>query len=591
MKAKWFLLTLVALLTAGLLTACGGGGGDDDDSGDDDASDDDALDDDSGDDDADDDIIDDDTTDDDTTPDDDTADDDVTEYEPPEWYCDLPAITGLNAGETVGGGAIGSTITVYVFDDSDCSPLEGASVISGGTTYTTDTNGLATVTVTDKANILVTAYKDGYWSWAYQVDAAIMAFRLRPDSYGLTYTDSSAADFLDGGTALDLENPQGGLSELFGTIYLGGAVPGISRYTILSQDFDGLLAQEQFTLDYFYNFKEEGSIELPRNIYVPEIDLNVSIIGYGFGATGSNEQYVLPVMGGLSENPIEGLVLSLNVGSVLDTSTLITIITTLISGGSITDLIADLAKPIINDALAFDYVAANPTWDGSGAPNLDVIPVGDKETVNVTFTGTSNDYDYLAALAAEIPNRALLPMALKITEDSDTLALPAATVPDARYVLFAAKTDLLASGLTSLNLGFALKFAENLSEWSGGATIADSDFLPLFDSDSTAFNETTAETTWAFEDTADVDVVLAIYVPADGPWSIAVVNGEETSYTPPVNEMGITPSADDIVVLVGLKLPDSVDPNAFDPTHLLNYDSLAMNVWTNYDLTSILPTE
>jgi hypothetical protein len=579
---------------AGLMTACGGSSkssSDDDNGADDDTA---PVDDDTT-------PVDDDTTpvDDDTTPvdddtvDDDTAPDDDTVMPPPDWYCDLPAITGLDAGQTVGGGSISGTITVYVFNDSDCTPLEGATVLSGGNTYTTDASGMATVTA-DRANVLVTAFKDGYWSWAYQVDAAIMAFRLRPNDYGLTYADSTPGDFLTGGSPLGLQNPTGGLTQLLSSpIYIGAAIPGVSRYTLLSQDFNGLFSTATFDINYSYNFGTPTSDTLaaPRSIYFPAVDLNVSILTYGVTATSDgNTQIMVPMLAGLSQYPIEGLTAEVNIGGAgFNVISLGQIIIDAIGGnyGAVADLVV---KPLINNGFNFNYVGANPTWDGTGAANIDMLTPAAAKGTTVTFSGASGDYDYLAVLAAEIPNRALLPLGMKIKDTGNSVTVQSVDVPDARYDLVAGKTDLLTSGLTSLNLGFVFKFANDLSEWSSGVAIADSDFLPLFDSLNTAWDSGTATVTWAFQSAADVSVVLAIYVPTTGPWSLAVINGAETSYTPPVADLGVTPSDSDIVVLVGIQLPAGVDPNAFDPTHLLNYDSLAMNLWTNFDLSTILPT-
>ncbi|HPQ68501.1 MAG TPA: hypothetical protein PKW95_05200 [bacterium] len=596
MKNRWLLLSVMMLLVLGLMTACGGDDDDDDDgapSDDDTSDDDDTGDDDTGDDDTGDDDTGDDDTGDDDTGDDDTSD---TEYTAPDWFCELPDPESIGDGLAIGGGAVSDTITVYAFDDSDCSAVEGATVIHGGNTYTTDANGKATVTVA-KANELVTVYKDGFWTWAYQADAAVMYFRLRPDSYGYSYTDSGSGDFTSGGTALGLENPDvSGLNLdplLNAPIYLGIAIPGLARSTVLSADFDGLIAEDTFSLDYGYNViglgGETGTIDLPASIYFPELSVDINLIGLASAtAGGANEQYKVPVMAG-ADNPIEGAVLSITAGEAISSSLIIQLITDLIGGNPIDpiELILDNIEAVLNNALTFEYAGAEPTWDGTGAPDITMSEITAKSAVNLSITGADPSYDYLGMLAAEVPNRALIPMGIKLAT-SNAASIPAGDVPDADYILLVAKTDALASGLESLNLGFALTFAEDLSDWSGGATVADSDFLPLFDS-STGYNTTTGEVSWALESKGTMDLVLVIFAPKVGPVVLAVINGEEDSFQPPVSELGITPSADDVVVIAGIDLPDGVDPNEFNPTQLLAYDSTAINIWTNYDIAGLIP--
>ena len=591
MKKNWFLLGLMMILTMGLMVACGGGDDDDSGGGDDDTADDDVTDDDI----TDDDIVDDDTTDDDTT-DDDTADDDTADDDVvyPPLFCQLPDPAGLGEGITVGGGAITDTIDVYVYDSATCDPINGATVIGGGDVETTGADGHAVLTLT-KAATMVTAYMDGYWTWAYKADAQVMYFRLQ-GSPTITYNDSDFGTLKYNGTALPLENPSSGLTELLNGVYAGGAVPGISRASLLNYDLsNGLLTQGTFSLSYDVNIigsdPISDAIDLPYNIYMPTLDYSFAIpLLVNVSVLGDNPQIKVPVATGTTEMPIEGVALGIVLKNVLDTEALIGIITALINGDDITQVLLDLLPGLLSDGISFPYVGANPTWGATGAPDIDMVPITAKAAINLTVGNPDADFDYLPILAAEIPNRALLPLSVKFLEGT-TVALPYAEIPDANYVMVLGKTDLLTSGLTSINIGFALKFADDISEWSGGVTINDSEFLPMFDSVATNYNDTTGLVSWDLAGKATMDAVLVIYAPScdNCPTVLALVPGSDTSYQAPA-ELGITPAVDDVVVLVGIDLPDGVDINNWDPTALLTYDSAAINMWTNYDLSGLFPS-
>ena len=52
--------------------------------------------------------------------------------------------------------------------------------------------------------------------------------------------------------------------------------------------------------------------------------------------------------------------------------------------------------------------------------------------------------------------------------------------------------------------------------------------------------------------------------------------------------MGVTPSSDDIIAVVGFDLPDGVDVNAYNPNGIFAYDSANISLWTNLDLEALL---
>ncbi|MBZ0274123.1 hypothetical protein K8I61_18940 [bacterium] len=596
-----FTFMLVAILAALSLAVAGCSCGDDDDDDDDGAPDDDTgdddADDDTGDDDADDDDMDDDMDDDDTgdddtgdddTGDDDTGDDDTGDTEFSSLSCPISDPESIGSANTVGGGSATTTVDVYVFDDNDCSAIQNADVIHGDTVYQTDVNGHAVVTLTD-AEQTITAYAEGYWSWTYKVDAAVMYFRLRPDSFGNAYTDSGDGTFQDeGGSDLGLTNPT--LFGLFSNpIYLGVALPGLARADLLSMDFDGLLATDTF--DLTLDLGDGPAVtEAPRNIYLPA--LNLSIPGL-FSVTGTNEDYVLPVRTGASVSPIEGFVLSASVGELFDNvGEILAVVACVTGGGDILECVEPLVLPLINDALAFSHVGARPDWNGTGDPSMTTQETGGN-TLSINVANEDANFDYLAIFAAEIPNRALLPLGVGIV-DSGSVDVDYADVPDGDYLAVVGATDLFASGFTSVNFSFALKYGESIADMTAKASFdADTDFLPNFNGDNTGYDDVTGEIFWELEAgpaKATADVFQIVYVPdcEDCPVVLAQVPGADSSFQPPVDDLGITPSDADIVVVLGIDYPAGVDLQEYNPAGLLGYNSSAVNMWTNFDILGLL---
>jgi hypothetical protein len=584
MRNKWYLLFALLLALGLLLTACGGGGDDDDVAADDDNDDNDDADDD-----------DDDNDDNDDNNDDNDDNDTDVEYDP--ITCTLPDPESLGDGVTVGGGPISGTITAYVFDDFTCAPLaSGAATVNG---QPTDADGKVVLT-TDKAAELVVAMAPDHWSWAYKLDAAIMYFRLRGDATG-TWSDSDPADFLSGGSPLALENPDGNynignLGDLLATpIYLGLAIPGVARSNVLSLDFDHFFSETTFPLNYTYQVIGDDPVtdvvDLPANIYFPLLDISVNLIGIASAeADGENAQYVIPVNSDQDVNPIEGIVLSATISEALSADALINIILTLIGGGDIMEVILGIIEPVINDALVFEYQAVDPEWDGTGAPDLDAVDiVSAKETIDLTIANDEAGFDYLGLLAGEIPNRALWPMGMALAVDG-AASFAAASVPNADYALLVAKTNVLDAIVSGdpIVLSFALRFAENLSEWAGGVALDDNtDFLPVF-AETTEYAG--GVVTWDLAgDKAAIDAYVVIASPDVGETGIALVPGTESSFDA-AGTFDYTPADADVIALIGIDLPDGVDINEFDPTSLIGYNSTAINIWTNADLSGIIPT-
>ncbi|MCZ7583683.1 MAG: hypothetical protein M5R36_10325 [Deltaproteobacteria bacterium] len=539
---------LIALLAAMALvsTGCSCGDDDDDDSGgtpdDDDTGPDDDVDDD----------------DDDTGPDDDdddTGDDDLdTEFD--SLNCELPDPEGI-APSTVGGGAVSDTITVYVYADSPdggtCPAIEGATVTTDADTQTTDVNGKATLDLTDAATT-VTAFADGYWAWSYKADSNVMYFRLRPDNYDYSYDDVEG-DFTTGGSPIGLTNP--GLLGLFtDPLYLGVVLPGISRSGVLSQDFENFLPEGEFNITI-----DDGGgpadTALPEMIYLPTLNLTIPSV---ISVTGGNTSYMVAARD--TTSPIEGFIIGLSaVEAIPDIAGLLDLIDCIDLGGDILACIEPIVVPLVNDALAFQYVGAVPDWDGSGDSDIEVTENVAKGTTTFNLDNEDTDYDYLGILAAEIPNRSIVPLSVGIV-DSGSVDMDSTELPDSDYMAMMAATDLIASDFTSANFSFALKYAEKLADWGGAVDFdGDTDFLPNFDTGSTGFNDVTGEVSWALEsddDKATADIYFVAYMAdcADCPPVLAAVPGTDTSYQPPVGDLGITPSADDIVLVMGVDLPD-----------------------------------
>jgi hypothetical protein len=596
MKSKWMLLiAMILLLSVGMVVA-GCGGGDDDDDDDDDTvpadDDDDAT---PGDDD------DDDTTpgddDDDTTPgdDDDDDDDDTTPgdvvFTPvyDETRCALPDPEGLG-GNTIGGGPATTDITVYVYDDYTCAAIAGADVNG----ETTDSDGMAVVTAS-KGETLVVANAAGHWSWAYQADAAVMYFRLRGDLGGAV-TDSATGNFMDGASVLDIENHFDGINAVLNAkVFIGAVLPGIARSTLLSLNEDALITASTFPMSYeTFGFDDAGAsfslavetIDLPTNVYLPDLDLSAVIIGYGIEASGVNEAYKVPIDAGATAHPIEGFAASIDIGEVVTLPTLTSIIIDLIGGGDIMETILGLVEPIINDGLSFEYQGVDPDWAGTGAPDIDVAAITGT-TIDLDIDAGSG-YDFLNILIGEVGNRALWPMGITL---GDATTFDAAPVDDGDYALISAKTNLLAilDGSTTdpIELSLAAAYADDLDDFGGAVAFDNTSFLPVFDSDNTEYTAG-GVINWQLSAKADVDAYIVAVLPDGYEMGIAVLPGTVSTFDASTNFDYPANVDDDVIVIIGMDLPEQTDINNFDPTTIAYQNAKALNLWTNYPIDELL---
>jgi hypothetical protein len=581
MKVTKLLYLLLIVIFAFAIGVAGCGDDDDDDSSgttpDVDDDDDDVPDDD-----------DDDPDDDDDDPDDDDDDSD-TEYD--SLICELPDPASLGEGITLGGGPITDNIDVYVYSGIDtdgdgiCDALANATVLHAGATYTTDANGYTAVPVgAVKSTELVTAFFMDYWTWSYQADAAVMYFRLQPDEHNKTYTDSPDGDFTQGGAALGLTNPSTVAGLFLNPISGGFSVPGVSRESLIYTDF----VQGLFT-DTFFQVDLNGyPRDIWTNVYVPAFDYTVPGL---ITISADHEMYKVPMYDSGTEFPIEGFVASLDIGSVVPSiPEIITIIDCIDTAADLTETLAcidTLVEPLFNDGFDFSYAGAVPDWDGVGTPDIPVVET-DQETT-VVVSNPDAGFDYVSFLTAEIPNRALLPLGLGFANALGEAPLDYAEVDDANYMAVVAKTDFLTSNLTSQNFSFALKFADDMTDWNTSIEFTDADFLPNFDA-STNYDSSTGTITWSLESQATVDAYYVAVTPACFACDIviAVVPGTVTSYTIPATELGLTLSDSDTVFVFGADLPGDVNIDSFSPTDILAYNISAITLWTNHDMAATI---
>ena len=592
MKLVSYFIILSALVMIPVLTGCGdddddsrGGSGDDDNDSylptDDDAGDDDAADDDT----ADDVTTDDDTTDDDTA-DDDTVDDDTT-Y--PSLRCEFDP-ESIGGGNSVGGGAITDQITVYTYDHYTCQPVEGFSILHNDQTTLTDADGKAVLT-SDAGAQRVTVTKDGYHRvWTYEADAQVMYFRVTPNEDGSSYADSEPAQFMLGDTPVSLENPTVDGAVDIGNlitypVFLGGVLPGLARDLVLFYDLATFQTKATFPVEL--NLGSDETTDLPANLYLPAIEIDL----FGYGVVGAHAEYQVPARVSWDTNPIEGGMLSVSLGEFLDADTLLGIITDLIGGALIEEIIAEYAIPLVNQAVAMDFASVNPEWNGTDVPDLEAVEVNPDNTIPFTVANPAEETDYVGLLWAEIRNRASIPLGLKIAEEG-AAALPYGTVPEADYRVWAVKTNWFATGMVYGAISVLCKYTDEVSDWSEGVEFDDADFLPYFD-ESSDFDYLTGEMTWSLvegQSRATVDAYLFYFSPAcastaeECPTLFAVLPGSANSYTVIADEFGMTLSPDDTYVLVGVDLPDDVDVNEFDPTKMVDYDYTAFNFYTNLDV-------
>jgi hypothetical protein len=601
MRRTWMLWVLIAL--AGFALVLGGCGEDDVDSDD-------------GDDlnlppvDDDDDVTDDDTTpgddddttpgDDDTSPDDDDTtpvdddDDDTTPPDPENEYdpviCRVVDPEGIGAGNHVGGGPVGDTLTVYVYDDITCAPIEGATVLTSAGQETTDVDGYAAIDLT-KAEEQVTAYAAGYGCWTYQADAAVMYFRLRPIDTGLIYQLTPSDGFYVDGDEVEFTNPMvDGIAQLLqllsNPIYLGAGYGGVSRQQLLSLDLDAIFTDSVFRIDIDVD-ESSYYLSLPQNIYLPQLGIN-DVFGITV-AMPEHDFYQSPYFGVSEESPLSGFLMALDLGAIVNLQTLQEILQAIANGDDIAEILFGLVPDLIADGLTLPLAGTAPTWDGEGSPELAMAElVTVKDEFDLSITGADENADYLAAVLAEVPNRTLTPLSLGLAV-ADTVTLQYADIPDADYILAGIKTDLIASEFATSNLSLAFQYGGLPETWADGATFADADFLPYFNEASTGYNSSTQKVTWQLQDDGEADAYLvAIFPTTEGERTVlATLPGDVSEFTIP-SELGFVSTITDIAVVVAIDLPDDVDLNEWSPIHFWQYNAPALAIWTQPTLIDII---
>ncbi|MCB9487597.1 MAG: hypothetical protein H6684_02565 [Deltaproteobacteria bacterium] len=496
--------------------------------------------------------------------------------------CPTPDPMGIGNGNLIGGGSISSNVTVYVFDDVTCLPIEGATVYNDSptkATQSTDSDGKAVIST--GAPLGIFAVDDGYTAWGYvDVDAAVQYFRLRPDDAGGTYVDHSGGDFLSNSSPLGLKQPsliQLGLGK---PIFLGLALPGISRQGLIQTDLNGLLSSTTFGL--LIDVLGDDPLPLPTNIYLPEMDYGISIGELSFQVEGENEQYTVPVNTANVVQPIEGVTLSL--------SKLLAILGPAL--GDDPDIPAIVAAAF--DNLKIDYAGAETDWNGSGEPDIDVLAVNDGNSA-ISLTNTTDGVDYLGVSVAEVPNRAFYPLGLDFAPSSSTpsksLSLPyenMGTLSD--YMVMVMATESLQNGGESLAFSIAARFADTTGDLAGGYSINTATMLSQFDPLSSGYDDADATVFWAEDGSgsATADAYVVLLIPTNGPVAVALVDGSADEVDFPEDDLGITPDPTDLAVVIGVDLPGGVSIDEFNPINLLGYNNMNVNIWTNLNLEDLL---
>ena len=533
-----------------------------------------------------------DNEDDDVNCDDDLADDDmiIPDQEYSSLLCAVPDPENLGAGKMFGGGPAGGKVTVYVYDDETCEPIVNAVVKYNYQQYYTDVKGKAVLTGV-LTGATITAAKENYWTWGYQVDAAVMYFRLRPEYYFQDCFDSEPGHFTVNGENLGLTNPQNAVEALSNPMYIGLAMPGMGRdavfatrkYWAVNYEFALYLLSQEYTTDVYF----------PDNFYLPDLDVMLSIPGYGdLGIWGVNEEYALPLHPKTPAMPLQGIIAGVEVGNVVNMENLIAVIERILDGGDLLDIFLPLVKPLLNDAIRFPFVGAVPEWIVGGPPDIPVSKVGGNgEELPISISNAAAGFDYLELFGAEVFNRTILPFGIA-TFEGEPSALPYVEIPDADYLAVAAKTDLLSSEFTSSRLSAAAQYADNVGDWGGGVTFDDADFLPFFDPAASQYNTVTGELAWEMEgEGADrIDAFWVVVVP----WWYSAP--EMVMFTLPGNARsmnlydliaGFDPSIWDHVVILALDLPFNYD-EGFDPSRILSYNIRALSLWSYPDAATIL---
>lgn len=581
MGLRFVVLFMVVLLFCSTFGACGDSEDSNDEkkkdtTGDDDSGFDEFGDDDSGS------NNDDDQTDDDSTGDDDTPLPQDTEYD--LFACELPDPESLGDGILFGGGPHAGSILVYVFDDQDCSPLSNAKVVveNSSVVYSTDSTGQVTVPAPLGAQA-VSAFHTGYWAWTYKMNASVLYFRLRPEDYGISYTDSDPGVFRNasGGSTINLTNPDSLASFSSEKTYMGLAVPGVSRNSILYSDFDGFMTQDTFDIDLVLGILGNYPIEIPRNVYMPFLDVSVGIPLIGnVGLQSRNEEFIVPYSVSDPQTPMSGMILEIEGGTVINPAVVVEVLVQILYLYNLEQAISTAIMPLLSEGLNFPYVGMDALVNPASNPDVKVHKNDDGD-VDINFTSTNGTDDYFGFLAAEIPNRAMVPLGIKRAE-SGSVSLPYARMVDADYIAVGAKTNWFNSVLASSTASFIVNYSESPNST---VTIDDSEFLPYFNESLWDYDYYTGDLTWGLEDESntDIDWFWLVCYPDDYYTPeprvlMAILSPETRSFSLP-EDIGIDPAWNDKFFLVAVDMPDEHE-DGFDPTRLIGYNN------TKYSLIS-----
>ncbi|MCL4235906.1 MAG: hypothetical protein KJ042_15455, partial [Deltaproteobacteria bacterium] len=208
------------------------------------------------------------------------------------------------------------------------------------------------------------------------------------------------------------------------------------------------------------------------------------------------------------------------------------------------------------------------------------------------------DRDYLLALAAEVPNRSLVPLSFGVATQGHA-QLAAASLADADYLAVAARTDLLQGNPSTQTLAAVVRYAENLEDWRDELVIDDADFPPMFKVAATDYDDYTGIFKWAFDgDASALDYVL---ITARRSWMdqfdryFGIFPADAGEVKVPFGSLGFYQNWIDTVTAVAVDLPEDAE-DGFDPTRLLGYDNARFSVWceepllaeTLYELLSLI---
>ncbi|HPM75823.1 MAG TPA: hypothetical protein PK961_01940 [bacterium] len=497
--------------------------------------------------------------------------------------CVLPDPVGLGEGTLFGGGPATDQVTVYVFDGETCAPMPSARVQFGLNSYYTNNEGRVVIPIVADGPVTVSVYKQYYTSWSYTLDAAVMYFRLAPDYPNQISNDSQPGAFTLDGQPLSLTNPQNLVDAFIDPLHFGLVLPGqsLARNSLLD-------AHEYFTWNDFeiclaYEYGPDCT-HLPTNFYIPDVNVMLDIPGYGeLGVWAVNETYQIPVYENALRTSVQAFLPQVDLAAMMDFETFAAMVVELATSGDFFDVFKPLIVPLFNRGASVSHVGALPDWDLIGKPDMEVQEVGvDGQSIPFIVNGAQSEFDYLAILGAEVPNRSLIPLSLAAL-DKEPVFLDYAAMPDADYLVLSVKTDMLKTSGEFSNMQVALKYAEDISGFEDGVAFEDQDYGPRFDPELTHYNYSTGEVAWELlDEDRDIDLFLVIVMPNYYsyymPAHMAVLPRDARSHTVPFTAWGLRPDDFDLVTVLAIDFPNEPE-EGFDPSKIFNYNIKRMSAW------------